>query len=75
MPAYRRARATGATRAPDAVHIVFGMCRYIKIEHMADIRNIQAPRGDIAGDEIFCRTRFELIEHFEANVLVHIAMQ
>ena len=64
-----------AARAPDAVHIVFGMRRHVKIKHMADIGNIQPPRGDIAGDEIFCCARFELIKHFEANVLVHVAMQ
>jgi hypothetical protein len=41
----------GARGAADAMHVVFGIVRQVEIEHVADIGNVQAARGDVGGDQ------------------------
>ena len=45
------ARGAGTGRAADTVHIVFRQLWQIKIEDMADFRNMQAAGGDIGGNQ------------------------
>ena len=66
------ARATGSA---NAMHIVFGMGRYIEVKHMADGRNIKAPRRHIRSNQIGRFSGFESVEHFQAHMLVHITVQ
>ena len=48
---YRDASAAGSACSSDAVDVVFRIVRHIEIEHMADIRDVQAARGHVGSDE------------------------
>ncbi len=68
------AAAAGAAGTPDAVHIIVGMDRHVEIEHMADCRNVEAARRDIAGDEDLEFAGTEFVQGSGAQRLVEIAM-
>ena len=36
--------------AADAMHVVFGMMRHIEVDDVADLRHVNAARGDVGGD-------------------------
>ena len=71
----RGALEAGATRAPDAVDIILRMMRHVEIEDVADGRNIEAARRDVARHEEFGRALAEAVERAHARGLVHVAMQ
>ena len=47
------ADALGSSRAADAVHIILRMMRHVEIDHVADLFDVDAARGDIGGDHHF----------------------
>ena len=47
----RLARPSGAARAANAVDVILGVRGQVEIEHMADRRHIQPPRGHIRRDQ------------------------
>jgi hypothetical protein len=71
-------RSAGAARpagAADPMNIIVGMVGNVKIEDVADRRNIEAAGGDIGGDEERNVALAELIERRRAGGLIHIDMQ
>ncbi len=40
-----------AAGAPDAVDVILGMLRHVVVDDVADVRDVQAARGDVRGDE------------------------
>ena len=46
----RASARTGATGAANAMHVVFGVVRQVKIDHARHVGNVQAPRSDVGGD-------------------------
>ena len=71
----REARAAGAAGAADAVDVVFGMGRHVEIEDVADGRDIEAARRDVARDEQLELSVAETVERLQPRVLVHVAVQ
>ena len=47
----RGAGLAGAAGAADAVDVVVGVMRHVEIEDVADVRNVEAARGDVGGDQ------------------------
>src|SRR5260370_30444789 len=70
----RGAASPGAPGAADAVDIIVGMVRDIEIEDMAHLQNVEAPRGDVGGDEQRHFVLAELIDRYGARALVHVAV-
>ena len=48
---------------------------HVEIENMTNRWNIQTTGGNIRGDKIGHFAIFELIQHAQAHMLVHVAMQ
>ena len=69
------ADAAGAAGAADAVDIVVGMERHVEIEDVADGRNVETARRDVAGDQDLEFAGAEAVERLGAQRLVEIAMQ
>jgi len=69
------ARVAGTPGAANAVNIIFRMNRHIKIDHMADFRNIQPARCHITGNQNLDRPVSEAVEGFQSGMLRHIAVQ
>ena len=42
---------TGTAGAANAVHVVFGMAGNVEIEDVADMRDVEAPRGNVRSDQ------------------------
>ena len=66
------ARASGA---PDPVHVIFGVGRDVKVEHVAQVFHVEAARGDVGTDQDVELFVFESGQHFGACGLAHVAMQ
>ena len=69
------AGASGTCRTADTVHVVIGMVRHVKIEHMADVWNVETTRGNVGGNEQRTVTAAELLERCRAGRLIHVAME
>src|SRR5258706_3270024 len=67
------AGGAGAGGAADAVDVVRGVLRQVVIEHVADVGNMQAARGDIGGDEHRQFALVELAQEAQALHLRHVA--
>ena len=65
----------GAAGAADAMHVVVGMVGHIEIEDVADVRNIEAARRYVGGDEQRHFVLAELFQRRGAGLLVHVAMK
>ena len=72
---YRGACSSGAARAADTMDVVSGMMRYVKIENVGDVRDIEAARGDVRGDKQFDLAAPETFESRHACGLIHVAMK
>ena len=46
----RRARAAGAARAADAVHVVLDVARHVEVEHVRHARDVEPARRDVGRD-------------------------
>jgi hypothetical protein len=57
LPVFARHKTCGATgrlhpsRAPNAMHVIFGAIGQIEIDHVADIRDIDPSGGNIRCDQ------------------------
>ena len=71
----RHAGATGAAGAADAVHIIVGVDRHVKVVDMTDLRDIEAAGGDVGSDEQRDFALAELFERGRARGLIHVAVQ
>src|SRR5436309_9950578 len=69
----RRAAASGAAGAADSVNVVVGVVRHVEIENMAHIRDVEAARRNVGGDEQRDVAAAELIERRRARRLVQVA--
>ncbi len=45
------ALGSGSRRPPDAMHIAFRVLRYLVVNHVADVWDINAARRDVGSDE------------------------
>ena len=63
----------GARGAADAVHVVGRILRQVEIEHVADIGNVQAARGDVGGDQHRELALVELAQEAQPLGLRHVA--
>ena len=61
------AQTARAARAANAVHVIFGVRRHVKVEHMADGRNIKPARGHIGCHQQVHRPITEAIQGFGAH--------
>ena len=71
----RGAALAGAAGAADPVHIVVGVVRYVEIEHVADVRNIEPARRDVGGDQELDLALAEAVERRRPGRLLQVAMQ
>ena len=69
------ATGAGASGPSDAVDIVFRMRRHVEIDDVADGRDIEPARRDIAGNQDPQPAGAERIERCRPGVLVHVAVQ
>ena len=60
------ADSLGATRAADAVHIIFGIRGDIVVDDVGDAGHIDAASGNVGGDHHFIFARFKAFEGFHA---------
>ena len=63
----------GAGRTADAVHVVGSILRQVEIEDVADVRNMQAARGHIGGDQHREISIVKVTQEAQALGLRHIA--
>ncbi len=70
-----RAFTSGATRAADAVDIIFRVPRQIEIEDVADFGNVQTTGGNVACRQQRDFAGTKLIQCLGAATLIHIAME
>ncbi len=70
----RFAIAAGAACTANAVNIVFGMARHVKVEHVADRRHIKPTGRNIRSDKEFEVTSTETVEGSCALALIQIAV-
>ena len=71
----RDACPPGATGSADAVDVIIGMMRHVKIEDMADLRNIEPAGRDVRSDQHRDLALAERLKRSSARRLVHVAMQ
>ena len=67
--------ASGASGSSDAVDVIFGAGRHVKIEDMAHRLNIESPCRNVGADQIFDLAGLEGFECIRAAELIHVAMQ
>jgi hypothetical protein len=65
-------RATGAT---DAVHIVICVMRHVEVEHVTDLGDVEAARGDVRARSIVRLRRDGIVECRRTRGLIQIAVQ
>src|SRR5947207_7460024 len=66
------ALGAGAGGAADAVHVVGRVLRQVEVEHVADVRDVQAARGHIGGDQDGELAVVEIAQEAQALVLRHV---
>ena len=71
----RRAGQSGAAGPADAVDVVLGVGGHVEIEDVADRRDVEAARRDVAGDEQRQPVLAEIVERRRARALVHVAVE
>lgn len=70
-----RSFPSGTSGPADPMDIALGIKWEVVVEDMADIVDIQAPGGDIGGDEDLCLAVFESADRRFALTLIHISVQ
>ena len=73
--AHGQARCAGAAGTADAVHIVFGVERHVKVEHRRHILDVQAAGRHVGANQQIDFALFEGLERFQTLVLALVAMQ
>src|SRR6185312_12176356 len=71
----RGAGAAGPAGTADAMHVVVGMMRDVKVKDVAGGGNIETAGGDVGSDQQRNFTLAELVEGRGARRLVHVAVQ
>src|SRR5579872_638874 len=71
----RRTAAAGAAGTADAVDVVLRMGRYVEVEDVADRRDVEAARRDVACNQERQPVALEILEGRHAGALVHVAME
>ena len=69
------ARAAGAAGAADAVDVVLRMGRHVEIEDVADGRDIEPARRDVARHQQLELPVAKAVERLQPRMLVHVAVQ
>lgn len=64
----------GASSSSNAMNIIFGIVRRIKIDHMRNILNVNAARRHIGRDQHLAFPLFEMLQSVHALVLAFISM-
>mmetsp|Transcript_32244 Transcript_32244/g.84535 ORF Transcript_32244/g.84535 Transcript_32244/m.84535 type:complete len:235 (-) Transcript_32244:1109-1813(-) len=70
----RQARLAAATCPSDAVNVVLDREREGVVDDRLDVRNVEAARGNVGGDEERDSAALKLLERARARVLRHVAM-
>ena len=70
-----QSRSTGTARAANAVYIVFGVERNIKVEHRRHILDVQSACSHVGADQQVNFAALERIQCFEPLVLTFVAVQ
>ena len=73
--AHRQAGRAGAPGAANAVHIVFGVERQVKVKDCGHIFDVQATRGHVGADQQIDLAALEGFERLEPLVLALVAVQ
>ena len=71
----RHAALTGATGAPDAVHVRLGVLRRVVVEHMRNAIDIQAARGNVGGHQHVDLMPAEPVQHVLTGALAQMATE
>ena len=71
----RGASGSGARGAADAVHIALRLIRQLVVDHMRDVGNVDAARGDIGCNENAHAAAAKRIERAHARVLRLVAVE
>src|SRR6185436_1676841 len=58
----------------DAVDVIVRLPRHVEIDHVADAFDVEAPGGDVGGNQDVDLTRLEAVELGDAARLVHVAL-
>ena len=69
------ANALRTAGAPNAMHIILGMMRYVKVDDVTDLFDINSPRRDVGCDHDFVATIAKPVQGFLAFPLGTIRMQ
>ena len=67
--------SAGASGPADAMDIVLGVMRHVKIENVAHVRDVEAAGRHVAGDEQLHLVGTEALQRLHARALIHVAMQ
>ena len=73
--AHRQAAGAGAAGAADAVHIVDGRARQVVVHHHRELRDVDAARRQVGGDQHVPLSVLEFGEHLLARALAHVAVE
>ena len=73
--AHRQARGAGAAGAADAVHIVFGVERHVKVENRRHVFDVQTTGRNVGAHQQIDLALFEGLQRFQPLVLAFIAVQ
>src|SRR5690606_37433895 len=71
---YRTTGATGAARAPDAVHVIFGDVRKLVVHDVRQLLDVEPAGGDVGRDQHAHVTRLEVGERFRSRALALVAV-
>lgn len=71
----RSAAAPGSTGAADTVHVVICVMRYVEIEHVTNLGNVEATGGDVGRNQQFGFAAAKTVQGRRARGLIHIPMQ
>ena len=70
----RRPAAAGPARAACAVHVALVLCRRVEVDHVRDVVEIEASRGDVGGHEHADLAGLELPERPLSGVLAPVSV-
>src|SRR5712691_960566 len=69
----RLAARARARRAPDAMHVVFGVLGQVPVDDVAHRLDVEPARGDVGRHEHRQAALLEVLQDLEAPLLVHVA--
>ena len=71
----RLAGLAGAAGAADAMDVILGVMGRVVVDHVTDVGDVEAARGDVGADQELDFAGAKRVERRHAHALVEIAMQ